>query len=49
LFLDEPTNHLDLPSIERLQAALVLITHDEALARSCTRAHWMVERGRLRI
>jgi ATPase subunit of ABC transporter with duplicated ATPase domains len=40
LFLDEPTNHLDLPSIERLEEALlsfpgamVLISHDEFFAR----------------
>ncbi|MCK6506155.1 ATP-binding cassette domain-containing protein [Myxococcota bacterium] len=45
--LDEPTNHLDLPSIERLQAALeafpgalLLITHDEALAAACTTCRW---------
>jgi ATPase subunit of ABC transporter with duplicated ATPase domains len=43
LVLDEPTNHLDLPTIERLERALeaypgavVLVTHDDAFARSCT-------------
>lgn len=43
LLLDEPTNHLDLPTIERLELALeaypgciVLVTHDDAFARSCT-------------
>ena len=41
--LDEPTNHLDLPTIERLGAALraypgalLLVTHDDALAEACT-------------
>lgn len=43
LLLDEPTNHMDLPTIERLQRALseyrgaiVLATHDEALAAALT-------------
>lgn len=54
LILDEPENHLDLPSIERLEAALVdypgallLVTHDAALARSCTRQRWLLGDGRL--
>jgi ATPase subunit of ABC transporter with duplicated ATPase domains len=47
--LDEPTNHLDLPSIERLQTALegfggalVLVTHDPALAAAVTDTTWEV-------
>lgn len=54
--LDEPTNHLDLPSIERLEKALVeypgallLVTHDRALARACTRTTWTIDRGRVTI
>jgi ATPase subunit of ABC transporter with duplicated ATPase domains len=54
LVLDEPTKHLDLPSIERLEAALaaypgalVVVTHDEAFARSCTRTVWELREGRL--
>ena len=54
LFLDEPTNHLDLPSIERLEealadypGALVLVTHDERLARRTTSEVWRVEAGRV--
>ena len=54
--LDEPTNHLDLPSIERLQAALVaypgallLITHDRALADATCRRRWTLSEGQLEI
>jgi ATPase subunit of ABC transporter with duplicated ATPase domains len=54
--LDEPTNHLDLPSIERLEKALVeypgallLVTHDRALARACTRTTWKIDRGRVEV
>jgi ATPase subunit of ABC transporter with duplicated ATPase domains len=52
LVLDEPTNHLDAPSIDRLEAglrtyagALVLVTHDEALARACTTTRLHLVRG----
>jgi ATPase subunit of ABC transporter with duplicated ATPase domains len=50
LFLDEPTNHLDLPSIERLEEALadfpgaiILISHDEAFAKTCTQLQWEIK------
>ena len=52
--LDEPTNHLDLPTVERLSAALVaypgallLVTHDDGLAASCTTATWHLAAGTL--
>jgi ATPase subunit of ABC transporter with duplicated ATPase domains len=47
--LDEPTNHLDLPSVERLQAALVafpgalvLSTHDAALSSAVAHETWTI-------
>jgi len=56
LVLDEPTNHLDLPSIERLQAALVafpeallLVTHDDVLAAAVTDTTWRVDDGRVEV
>jgi ATPase subunit of ABC transporter with duplicated ATPase domains len=52
LVLDEPTNHLDLPSIEHLQdalaswpGALLLVTHDDALAAGATTEVWHVADG----
>jgi ATPase subunit of ABC transporter with duplicated ATPase domains len=54
LVLDEPTNHLDLPSIERLEQALVaypgallLVCHDAAFVRNCTNLVWEIRDGRL--
>jgi ATPase subunit of ABC transporter with duplicated ATPase domains len=52
--LDEPTNHLDLPTVERLTAALraypgalLLVTHDDGLAESCTASSWVLTEQRL--
>ena len=52
--LDEPTNNLDLPTVERLTAALraypgalLLVTHDDALADTCTTARWEMDDRRL--
>jgi ATPase subunit of ABC transporter with duplicated ATPase domains len=56
MVLDEPTNHLDMPAIERLEQALVeypgamvIVTHDDALARRCTSIEWRLESGRVEI
>jgi ATPase subunit of ABC transporter with duplicated ATPase domains len=54
LVLDEPTNHLDLPSIERLEealvaypGALVLVSHDDRFAAACATATWRVAGGQV--
>jgi ATPase subunit of ABC transporter with duplicated ATPase domains len=56
MVLDEPTNHLDMPAIERLEEALieypgamVIVTHDDALARRCTAIEWRLEGGRVEV
>jgi ATPase subunit of ABC transporter with duplicated ATPase domains len=56
LVLDEPTNHLDLPSIERLEAALgdwpgalLLVSHDDALADAVTDTTWTVTDGGVQV
>lgn len=56
MVLDEPTNHLDMPAIERLEEALVeypgamvIVTHDDALARRCTSIEWRLRNGRVEV
>ncbi len=52
IVLDEPTNYLDMPAIERLEDALaeypgamVIVTHDDALARRCANVEWRLGAG----
>jgi ATPase subunit of ABC transporter with duplicated ATPase domains len=54
MVLDEPTNHLDMPAIERLEEALieypgamVIVTHDNALARRCSSIEWRLDGRRV--
>ena len=53
LLIDEPTNHLDLPAIEwlegelkRLNAAIVMISHDRRFLETLSRATVWLDRGR---
>ncbi len=53
LLLDEPTNHLDLTMREALEwaiqdfsGAMILISHDRHLLRSCCDEFWWVHNGR---
>jgi ATPase subunit of ABC transporter with duplicated ATPase domains len=56
LVLDEPTNHLDLPSIERMEAALleypgalVVVSHDERFAARVTEERWTLRDGKIHV
>ena len=52
LLIDEPTNHLDLPAIEwleselkRLNAAVVMISHDRRFLETLSRTTVWLDRG----
>ncbi|MDR2260794.1 MAG: ATP-binding cassette domain-containing protein [Azoarcus sp.] len=54
LLLDEPTNHLDLEmrhaltlALQDHDGAMVLVSHDRALLRTCCDRLWLVDDGRL--
>lgn len=54
LLLDEPTNHLDLQmrdaltmALQSFQGALILVTHDRHLLRSCTDSLFLVAEGKV--
>jgi len=56
LLLDEPTNHLDLPMIrwleerlERMSAALVMISHDRRFLEKLSRETLWIDRGSSRL
>lgn len=56
IFLDEPTNHLDVKGIEwlekfikRVNAAVVIISHDRTILNNCVNEIWEVEGSSLRI
>ena len=56
ILLDEPTNHLDMPTIEwlesaldRLRAALVMISHDRRFLERLSRSTVWLDRGRTRL
>ena len=54
LILDEPTNHLDLPTVERLEdalleypGALVIVSHDRTFAARLTNETWEIRDDRV--
>ncbi|HUZ18277.1 MAG TPA: ATP-binding cassette domain-containing protein [Spirochaetia bacterium] len=54
IILDEPSNHMDLPSIQSVEealtactASLLVVTHDESLARSVAQRRWVIARDPL--
>ena len=56
VLLDEPTNHLDIKGIEwlekfvnRISAAVVMISHDRSILNSCVDEIWEVDDGSLTV